>query len=62
MKNTSTRGMASSVMTRAVSQEQDPPHALRLLRVRREQPARRSAAEKRDELAALHSITSSTSC
>ena len=54
--------MASSVMTRAVSQEQDPPHALRLLRVRREQPARRSAAEKRDELAALHSITSSASC
>jgi hypothetical protein len=39
-------------MTRAVSQEQDPPHALRLLRVRREQPARRSAAKQPDERAA----------
>ena len=35
--------MASSVRTRAVSQEQDPPHALRLLRVRRERPRRRTA-------------------
>src|SRR5262249_50157672 len=36
----------------------DPPHAVRLLRTRRERPRRR-AAEKRDERAALHSITSS---
>src|SRR5262245_58813882 len=36
----------------------DAPHGLALLRWRRERPHRR-AAEKRDELAALHSITSS---
>ena len=38
----------------------DPPHPLRLLRSRRERP-RRCAAEQRDELPALHSITSSAS-
>jgi hypothetical protein len=37
--------MASSVMTRAVSQEHDPPHSLCLLRPRRERPSGRSAAE-----------------
>ena len=31
----------------------------RLLRARRERPTRRRAAEQRDELAAVHSITSS---
>src|SRR5262249_35819542 len=36
----------------------DPPHSGRLLRARRERPRCR-AAEKRDKLAALHSITSS---
>src|SRR5262249_15408825 len=36
----------------------DAPHGLALLRSRRERPHRR-AAEKRDELAAPHSITSS---
>ena len=36
----------------------DAPHPLALLRARRERPRRR-AAEERDELAALHSITSS---
>src|SRR5262249_19011159 len=36
----------------------DGPHALALLRARRERPRRR-AAEQRDELAPLHSITSS---
>src|SRR5215831_5523899 len=35
------------------------PNALALLRPRRERPGRRRAAESRDELAALHSITSS---
>src|SRR5262249_38279129 len=40
-------------------QHADPPHALGLLRPRRERPRRRRAAEQRDELAALHSITSS---
>src|SRR5262249_32678833 len=36
----------------------DPPHALGLLRPRRERPCRRTA-EQRDERAAPHSITSS---
>src|SRR5438132_13586632 len=38
----------------------DPPHPLPLLRARRERPCHR-AAEQRDELASLHSITSSAS-
>src|SRR5262245_47831265 len=37
----------------------DTPHPLGLLRPRRKRPPRRRAAEQRDELAALHSITSS---
>ena len=37
----------------------DAPHPLALLRARRERPRRRRAAEQRDELAPLHSITSS---
>jgi hypothetical protein len=37
----------------------DPPHALALLRTRRERPRDRCATEQRDEIAALHSITSS---
>ena len=37
----------------------DAPHPLGLLRARRERPRRRRAAEQRDELAPLHSITSS---
>src|SRR5262249_18004164 len=37
----------------------DAPHALALLRARRERPSRRRAAEQRDERAPLHSITSS---
>src|SRR5947209_556950 len=41
-------------------QQSDPPHALALLRTRRERPRRGRAAEKRDELATTaHSITSS---
>src|SRR5262249_41532583 len=40
------------------AQHADAPHALALLRARRERPCRR-AAEQRDELAAPHSITSS---
>src|SRR5262249_33348794 len=42
-------------------QHADPPHALALLRARRERP-RRSAAEQSDELAPLHSITPSARC
>src|SRR5215475_11414118 len=41
-------------------QESDAPHAVALLRARRERPSSRQAAEKRDELAsAFHSIASS---
>src|SRR5262249_160899 len=39
----------------------DPPHPLGLLCARRERPRCRRAAEKRDELAASHSITPSAS-
>src|SRR5262245_24433001 len=35
------------------------PHALALLRTRRERPHSRRTAEQRDELATFHSITSS---
>ena len=43
-----------------VQQHADTPHALALLRARRERPRSRRAAEQRDELAARsHSITSS---
>src|SRR6516165_8613384 len=37
----------------------DAPHPLDLLRARRERPRHRRTAEKRDELAPVHSITSS---
>src|SRR5262249_16150716 len=40
-------------------QHTNPPHALGLLRARRERPCRRRAAEQCHELAPLHSITSS---
>src|SRR5262249_19663346 len=45
--------------TRVGTQISDGRHLPRLLRARRERPRRRSAAEECDELAALHSITSS---
>src|SRR5262249_19567968 len=41
------------------SKESDPRHLARLLSARRERPRRCRAAEKGDELAAFHSITSS---
>src|SRR6516225_3786878 len=41
-------------------EETDAAHALGLLRPRRQRPSGRRAAEKGDELAPLHSITSST--
>ena len=44
---------------RARAQEPDGRQLAGLLRARRERPRRRRAAEKRDELAAFHSITSS---
>src|SRR5262249_16789586 len=40
-------------------QHADAPHPFGLLRARRERPCASCAAEERDELAALHSITSS---
>src|SRR5437660_1743598 len=40
-------------------QDTDAPHPLELLRTYRQRPRRRRAAEQRDELAAVHSITSS---
>src|SRR5262249_10859007 len=43
----------------AATEVPDGRQLARLLRPRRERPPRRSAAEQRDELAALHSITSS---
>src|SRR5258708_20269340 len=50
-------GLTFSIGLRVVRhQHADPP---RLLRARRERPGRRRAAEKRDEIAAPHSITSS---
>src|SRR5262249_12368895 len=42
----------------AARQETDPTHLIGLLRASRERPHHR-AAEQRDEIAALHSITSS---
>src|SRR5262249_10281824 len=42
-------------------QEADPSHPLALLRARRERARSHRAAKQRDELAALHSITSSAS-
>ena len=44
---------------RGRAQEPDGRQLRRLLRARRERPRRRRAAEQRDELAPLHSITSS---
>src|SRR5262245_38579378 len=45
--------------SRGRSQKSDSRQLTRLLRARRERPRRRSAAEKRDEIAPLHSISSS---
>src|SRR5262249_17849754 len=41
----------------ATDEHPDVSHPLGLLRARRERPRSSSAAEKRDEVAALHSIT-----
>src|SRR5262249_51736717 len=49
---------AGQTVGREHAHEADPVDLSRLLRARRERPRRR-AAEQRDELAALHSITSS---
>src|SRR5262249_14075575 len=44
---------------RLAHEHADAPHALPLLRPRRERPPNRRAAEQRDDIAAVHSITSS---
>src|SRR4051794_28650822 len=53
-------GLKLRIVRNCVQEYADAPHALALLRARRERPCYRRAAEQRDELAtARHSITSS---
>ncbi len=52
-------GLTFRIVRGAGHEHADAPHPLALLRARRERPRRRRAAEQRDELAPLHSITSS---
>src|SRR5262249_6803473 len=52
-------GLKHRIVRGAGQEDADPPHALALLRARRERPRGRRAAEQRYELAPLHSITSS---
>src|SRR5262249_26771446 len=52
------RDPGTALHSRSRHQDTYPPHSLRLLRARRERPCRR-ASEEGDELAPLHSITSS---
>src|SRR5215475_3649565 len=47
------------IVRRCGEEHADAPHPLALLRARRERPRCSRAAEQRDELAPLHSITSS---
>src|SRR5262249_41947498 len=52
-------GSAFRIVRGGAHQHADAPHFLALLRARRERPPGRRAAEQRDEIAPLHSITSS---
>ena len=52
-------GLTFRIVRGCGQEHADAPHALGLLRARRERPRRRRAAEQRDELAPVHSITSS---
>jgi hypothetical protein len=52
-------GLPFHIVRGYIREHADAPHALALLRARRERPRRRCAAEQRDELASFHSITSS---
>src|SRR5262245_2830926 len=47
------------IIRRGWQKHADPSHAFALLRPHRQRPRRRRAAEQRDEVAPLHSITSS---
>ena len=52
-------GLAFCITLETAHQHAEAPHPLGLLRVRRQRPRRRRAAEQRDKLAPPHSITSS---
>src|SRR5262245_6988555 len=52
-------GVSFRIVGDRVHEYADAPHALALLRARRERPRGRGAAEQCDEIAAPHSITSS---
>src|SRR5215475_13672525 len=52
-------GLKLRIVSGAGHQHADTPYALALRRARRERPCCRRAAEKRDEVAPIHSITSS---
>src|SRR5262245_25758014 len=60
-RNTATPDCFSGSSRSCVHEHADASHALALLRARRERPYGSRAAEQPDELAALHSITSSAS-
>jgi hypothetical protein len=51
--------LAFRIVRRQAHEHADAPHLLGLLRARHERPRRCRAGEQRDELAPLHSITSS---
>src|SRR5262249_45611011 len=55
-------GLSFRIALGICDQHTDPSYLLRLLRARLHWPRSRRAANQRDELAALHSITSSASC
>src|SRR5262245_59363553 len=54
-------GLPLGIVRGDIREHADAPHSVALLRTRRERPRRRRAAEQRDELAPIHSITSSAS-
>src|SRR5262245_40311103 len=58
LQERSEAGLPYRIVGECRQEHADAPYPLALLRARRERPSRR-AAEKRDELAPLHSITSS---
>jgi hypothetical protein len=52
-------GLSFGIVCGATQEYANPPHSIGLLRARRQRQRRRRTAEKRDELATPHSITSS---
>src|SRR5262249_37067626 len=59
LQERSMANLSLGIILGEIREHADAPHPLALLRDRRERPRRRRAAEQRDELASLHSITSS---